>query len=832
MKIIYKVVHMKKLLLFAALFTANAYVSAQLLPSEAGTIGKERFDINVKAEKVQTPSMLQASPTLKATSRLDWRAAVKSEKLAETLENGSSIYIVELKDGSIVRRLETTSTEPRQTIVSSQTKSSPSSRTAAQTPVVSFSEGFEGWDEETFDWIPDGWVDESKTGMVPTEKQNLTWYTTSGDLNYPTEGFYMGTIKVELINNNTETIEQDEWLISPEIRIEADNRLEFDLCFKPGWVLFDPKTFSFTAQNTTLQVLVTSDKGETWKEIWNATNEAKTYSYAELTADLQTIYGTWIRKQIDLSEYVDKDIKLAFRFVGKNGEAMSLDNIRIAPPMPDPLYRQPIGSFYIGFNEDFLSLNNSFMLSPAYQDLTWYNFSSLESEYFKWSIADPNTGNTVDYSDTDLTANYPYAVTNLPVLTGYTLNGKYASTYQWGNINQDYIQYGGSTTFNLGDGSTIEMGAGNYDLYNSFTIGMVDEGSYIFGTNSSAFWGAQYQVTAIANLFEKPLRKYAFDRIWLHCLDVKADPDAEFKLTIYRVDESGVIQEQIASSICYGAEVIDAFTADGMSYNSVPFTFMETDPYTGRERKTWLEIEDAIFVELSGFTSKKVQSFAPCFQYYPHPTYDNFAYVYISYAGNTSDLYSVNEVLPTMYTSFLFGMNVAYPFMLTDDDTYIAPVEGGTKEFIITSFYDTDSWKTNKIPEWITIGDSYKNSNEDIVLPVTVDPLTSGNGRSFDIEITTYASDLTLHIKQGATSNIEILNDDRISAVRYGEDAFNLTYPAGMDRVSIVDITGKVIISYKLSAEGNFILPASMLNKGIYILKFEGEKNEAIKIIK
>ncbi|NDW10162.1 choice-of-anchor J domain-containing protein [Dysgonomonas sp. 520] len=822
---------MKKLLIIAAFLAANTYVRAQqeLLPSEARTVGKERLNTDIKLKKVQTSPFRKVSPTLKNTVRLNENALIKKESLAKELGGGSSIYIVELEDGTKVKRMKMPSTKSEQKSIVNQ-----KSRLKAQPqiPVVTFSESFEGWDGEMFDWIPGSWVDESKTGMNPTKEQNLTWYTSAGVRDYPSDGVFMAHINIGLIDNGVETIEQDEWLITPQIKIAEDNRLQFDLCFKPGWVLLNPKTLTFNAENTTLKILITNDDGNTWKELWNATDEAKTFTYKELLADLQTIYGTWIRKQVDLSEYANQDVKIAFRFVGTNGESMSLDNLIISPPMPEPLYHRPSGAFFMGFSENYSALTNSFILSPAYEDATWYNFSSLDSKSFVWSVPDPETGKIVESTDTNLVTNYPYVSSNLPILTGYTEGNKYTSSYQWGTINQDLIQYGGSTGFNLGDGTSIEMGAGNYDIYNMFDIGYVDEDSYVFGSNSDKFWGNYYKVDGIANLFEKPLRKYAFDKMWIHCLNFDGDPDVELKLYIYKVDTStGVIQDMIATSTCYGADVATHFTADGFAYNSIPFTFKEIDPATGRERLTWLEIDDAIFVEVFGFNSKKVRSFAPCYQALPHPTFDNYAYIYLSYGGGAGNLYSVNTLIPSLYTSFLFNMNAVYPFMLTEDSNYNAPVDGGTKEFVITSYYDSDSWRMNDLPEWITVGKTYINSSNDVILPVTVNPLSGSKGRSHDIKISSYASDVTLKITQGEMSGIEQLNVEDVK-VAYNGNSYKLTYPAGIDRVSVVNTAGQIVASYELPVGGSYVMPATNLNKGVYILKFEGSKNRMVKVMR
>lgn len=516
---------------------------------------------------------------------------------------------------------------------------------------------------------------------------------------------------------------------------------------------------------------------------------------------------------------------------GIDSESGTLISEKAAEATPSALYSRPDGYFFWGMTEDYGSITKACMLGPAFTPAKWRNLSNADSERFSWSFIDPDYVSETPpaiqtITDTDLEAAYPIAIFEAPTLTAFA-GAESSSTYTWSNASgAGYVQTGGSTR--LSDGSVV--GTCNYDLGLKFASGTAAENVYIFGTGSEQFWKTT-KVEAIANYFKKPLHAYFFTKVWIHCGHFEADNDAEFALTIQRVVD-GVLSDTIAASVCLGGDVV----ADDRGYCAIPFTFTAKDPDTGLETETHLEIKDAIFITLSGFTDGKVKSLDPFFQSGDHPSKESNAFIYLK---NTSSgkmtLANTSSVLKDFYTSFLFNMDAVYPYLWTKNTQYDAPNTGGTQNFDITSYWIPEVWKIEH-PDWISTGECTTNKETGInTLPVTAAPLPAGmEGRTAYVKITSYACDLTLKVVQGngGTSGIDANETEAgVKAVRQGDD-FMLSYPQGLTAVTVYAVSGVRIASYPLSANGQFTLPAAELPKGVYILEFSGNQRKSIKILK
>ena len=824
---------MKKGLLFTAMLAVCTCVGAQsistkVLRERESSASSSKLEMKQNVNAVATSRVNLQKSKLKAST-------VKQVIASKQLKSGNSLQIAEMENGMVVKRIQNPA---RQAVDKVLKRNSAITRaeTRATTPV--FFEGFEGWDGEAFDWIPAGWVDESKAGHVAVDGEtNLTWTTTGAGFVAPTEGDYMGRVQVSIPSEEAPAQTQDEWLITPSFTPQSDNNLYFDMNYSPGWMLLDLNSFQFTASNTTLEVQISEDNGVTWAKVFDALDEARKLTEDELWDDLYSYGGTWLTIKINLSAYVDKEIKVAFRYVGIDGESICLDAVTVTDPSPEALYVVPSGYFYYGMDENysFFATANA-VLGPAYEEARWYNYSNFDSEAFNWQFTDPTfeSAEPVVLTDINPTIEYPYAIVDVPTLEASAVAGKYTSSYQWGGEAANLMMTGGGSTYTFsGQTEPSQMGAGNYDNSLGFTMGRVQSGGYVFGTNNAAFW-APFELDAIANFYEKPLHEYMVERFWIHAGNFAASPDAELTLTIRRVNDLGQLTDTIATSVCYANEVIHAYDNGGTGYYSIPFTFKTIDPETGREVDTFLEIKDAIFVEMKGFTDGTVTSLAPFFQYYDHPSYNSYAYVYLNRTVDgqtTRSLYSAPNAIGA-YTSFLFNMDAVYPWMFADENRFEAPVGGGTKNFNISTYFVPESWYlTEELPGWITLGTVENLGGGVCALPVTAAALGSEPGRYAEITVRSYASEVKLVVTQGDVTGVSTETVSVVNAVRNG-DNFELSYPAEMNAVTVINAAGQVVASYKLSENGKFSVPTANLSKGLYILKFNGEKSATVKILK
>lgn len=201
-------------------------------------------------------------------------------------------------------------------------------------------EGFEAWDSVASDWLPDGWSEEnSDTDLAKLNDGVFTWHvgTQNGFLPYPTEGSAYAVIYYAYTTDdsgNKTDLPQDEWLLTPWTSVSKNAELTFDLGYAPLF-LFDLNTgnidwskndFINKKSSTTMQILIREEGGE-WEELLDIYDEWEEVPFSELFEKHSG--STFFSYKIDLAEYEEKNVQVAFRFVGMYGNTMELDAVKI-----------------------------------------------------------------------------------------------------------------------------------------------------------------------------------------------------------------------------------------------------------------------------------------------------------------------------------------------------------------------------------------------------------------------------------------------------------------------------------------------------------------------
>lgn len=819
---------MKNLLLLSLALSASMMIAAPAVKSL--NKNARALPVSNKIEKVSDMAKLHAPNTVCKTGL----QVVASQKL----KNGSSVQYVKTNDGKIQKRLLPNDNKLRVSAKAANKFATPKAVTAP-----SFFESFEGWDGKTRDWIPENWQDVSKLGHVDKGpgNYNLTWTTTDGAFGTPVDGNYYCRVQVSVPEEGVPVEQQDEWLITPSITVGANENLSFYLTYHPGWTLIDINTFQFTAQNNILEVLISEDGGNNWKKVWDCLADAKTYTEDELWNDLMSMSdGVTIYVPIKMKEYEGKAVKVAFRYYGINGESMCVDAVKMGIPTPEAYYFPPYGYFNNGFSIDYVASQAYWLLGAAYTESEWINASNDDSESFSWTYSDPEKEfNTSTSTDVNLVVTYPYAQFDAPALTA-SAAGAADSVYTW-HKGAGFIQTGGNNEVTFtGDTEPTVLGACNYDLSKKFTELTTGDDQYAFGTGSNEWWAGVYEADAanlrsIANFFEEPLKPYFITTMWINC-NVIAEPDAEFKLIIRRVVDN-VLADTIAESTCSGADIIK--DADG--YCSIPFTFTEIDPVTGLESDTYLDIKDAILVELTGFQSPKVSLFSPFMQSQPNEDGTCWSYYFIDLTtgGETTTEFSSTDALRTssgpLYSAFLFNMDATYTWMFTNEEAkFVAPAEGGSKDFVVNSYYYSSAWavaeqEDGTLPEWVKISMADDETTGLSTLTIAVDPLGEETGRGTKFTLYTPGASQVFEIEQGDYHSVSTTTVNPVKVIATDGD-FTVSYPSTVNSVKVYTVSGQLVSEYALPETGEYVIPAQELVKGMYIFKFND--NNVCKAIK
>ncbi len=126
---------------------------------------------------------------------------------------------------------------------------------------------------------------------------------------------------------------QDEWLISPEVTLPANNPIvRFFFQTVKDW-LVTPNN------NADINVKISTDGGSSWTQLWNEHNYAalKNHEWAEVTLDLQA--------------YAGQSVKIAFQYVGTNAARCSIDKVTIFErPAEDLALASARVNFYPAYN--------------------------------------------------------------------------------------------------------------------------------------------------------------------------------------------------------------------------------------------------------------------------------------------------------------------------------------------------------------------------------------------------------------------------------------------------------------------------------------------------
>ena len=818
---------MKKMLL-GFILCAMGVITFAAQPVSSSKLKKGRpVQSTVLTDAKQTKAFQQSVALSKfAVSRKDVKV------ISSTKKGNINLEIVQTQDGVFHKRITHLRNENKLPL---NKNSSPVSLRAGETNTLF--ESFEDWDESDT-WLPAGWSLESKEGNAAGDDPSLVWHSSYAYQILgvtPTDGNVLEWISIAIPEEDTPIPVQDEWLISKAFTPKQNDLLLFDLYYAPFWFFLDMFTFEFDFENplANIQVMISIDNGAKWDVLWDASigdyNEDNIW---DLTDE------TWETVNISLSDYVGKSVKIAFRYTAKEGagNSVALDNIIVDDVPPIALYRRPQGFFYSGLSIDYSSFLADQMIGPAYVDAKWTNLSKYANTY-SWIFPNQKeNGSDLKFSNEDVTIKYPYGSYEMP-----TLNAKGAtqtSSYQWGTSEDGrYFRSGGymMAFSSESDEDGFVIGAGNFDLTKKIILPQFNEGDYCYGTSLNDE-DEHANIDAIANYFEKPLHKYVLDGLWISAGEATAPAGFEFKLTIRRVVD-GFLSDTIATAVCKIEDVVKVEE----EYYSLPFTeFIVIDPEIGLEiTEDYLEIEDAIFIELTGFNGKPNVSFGAFSQALntaPGGESNAFVYLFLENVDGEIErkLLNSSDYLVRGATSLLFNLDLAYSFILTSDgdEKFAAPNAGGNKTFDIISFFSPDEWEY-ELPDWISDDIKFDEEKWDIKWTLTAKPLPNNlSGRTAYIKVSIPGSDFTIVVTQGnETANSAPAQMFKSKVINTG-NSFELSYPAGQfSAVSIINMAGQQVANYSLPSTGTFSVPVSSLAKGVYLVRFYGKSNEVIKVI-
>lgn len=583
---------------------------------------------------------------------------------------------------------------------------------------ASFFESFEDWDGTTLNWVPDGWTIKSdgEEGLSENEKWGVGYTSPEEGLPAASDGNYVAAIYFSM------EFQQDEWLITPEIQVKENEILSFDLYAVPFFFYnlekIDWDTYEFIGEREIIcnvEVWAQSE-GEEWQQVWDYMSKFANMSGYDILMATPSSLET---QTVSLADFVGKTVKLAFRYVGLNGDSVFLDAVTVGlPSLEGVCYTNPFETLYWGYDRQagWGSLSLGIAQYPVLAPITWMNNTWNDAATYSWTYHDPETNDfataddqeqlTVtyrpDYTSDFTTRNNWYYPPTLHASAPGASDSEYTAPYS-------YLQAGGKSEYLFeGESEPWEVGLLPFD-HNSegetFTIidddVIGDMALPIFGhnVNTDSYWlnytlngeapgeGDYVHLNAIMNYILPASAPLVVTGV--HVLGLgKISENAEFQVEIVTLNDEGVpdMENPLVSATCTGTDVIIAEGGTN-NYLTIPFDF-ETPVVIDNSNTGYM-------VKFSGFNSPEVEYFTPLQSAYPNPDYMCFGWLVkeINVGGwyaeeSYSPIANFEGDFGECYNGFAINLCGFYPWLDSEvEDIEVSP-DGTPVTVPLSSYYD------------------------------------------------------------------------------------------------------------------------------------------------
>lgn len=673
------------------------------------------------------------------------------------------------------------------------------------------------------------------------------WEATKGDgFTFAYSGTYVERVQVSMADFTADPItfaeQQDEWLITKAITPKTGDYLTFQLCYSPCFTLLNESTMDFSSVNNILEILVTTDDGKTWEKVWDVLDDARSYTEDELWDDGRSFIRPYHPMLVNISKYVGKNIKIAFRYYGINGESMMLDDVKVGEATPTAAATAPNAVFPIGLSLDGYNLNDAsgnvlnLALAPYKTSLEWTNVSPAY-ESCTWTYPDEEGNETTSSSKNLEAPEYGFGQYVAPSLVT-KIGSKTSDAVKL----YDAVQYGGSVMLKDGD-NYLSFDAAMYDLNRLVSkkakFSLARDGVFGMGATSDATWNQLLKtegmkVTGMGMFIPQPAAPYTLSsaNAVVYYTAGKLTDKSQLKATVYKVEDDGSFTA-MAEGYCSPSEI---YKADDKSYPKAVFYFeREID---GLPTQAELFVDYPIVIQFSADLAEGEEfDFVNAFDSAPNEV-ENNVYVFFNDASgtrkmiNTTDLsFEDGSAAAGLYASF----DATYSWLRSDEDAFEAKPAGESKTFDLDSYYNLVNSKGENLAtatgeglgDWYTVSFANGSDTEPAKMTVTVNALPEGTDvRSsyFDVEV--FGMMKRFYVAQHSEAGV---SDLAVSATKAFVNGGNIVVSSPKaTRVAVYNVAGQKVAEQAFA--GKATIKASDFAKGIYVLKFND--NTVLKLTK
>lgn len=831
---------MRKMVLFSAAVLATGVAMA----ANPTKVTETRMSsAGLRAERMNQQFFNKTAVTLRANDKSNVVAS-------KQLKDGSSINLVKGNDGHLYKVLNR-SLRASDKITPSKSRINAPAVMKADENATLF-EGFESYEGQTSrGWVPEDWSQESKTNpphVAPEGKGTcLVWEATKGDgFTSAYSGTYVERVQVSIADFTADPItfaeQQDEWLITKAITPKTGDYLTFQLCYSPCFTLLNESAMDFSSVNNILEVLVTTDDGKTWEKVWDVLDDARSYTVDELWDDGSSFVRPYHPMLVNISKYVGKNIKIAFRYYGINGESMMLDDVKVGEATPTAAATAPNAVFPIGFSLEGYNLSDgsgnvlNLALAPYKTSLEWTNVSPAY-ESCTWTYPDEEGNETTSSSKNLEAPEYGFGQYGAPSLVT-----KIGSKTSDAAKLYDAVQYGGSVMINHGD-SYLSFDAAMYDLNRLVSkkakFSLAGDGVFGMGATSDATWNQLLEtegmkVTGMGMFIPQPAAPYTLSsaNAVVYYTAGKLTDKSQLKATVYKVEDDGSFTA-MAEGYCSPSEF---YKADEESNTKAIFYFeREID---GLPTQAELFVDYPIVIQFSADLAEGEEfDFVNAFDSAPNEV-ENNVYVFFNDAEGTRKMINTTALsfedgsaAAGLYASF----DATYSWLRSDEDAFEAKPAGESKTFDLDSYYNLVNSKGEDLAtatgeglgDWYTVSFANGSGTEPAKMTVAVNALPEGTDvRSsyFDVEV--FGMKKRFYVAQHSEAGV---SDLAVSATKAFVNGGNIVVSSPKaTRVAVYNVAGQKVAEQAFA--GKATIKASDFAKGIYVLKFND--NTVLKLTK
>lgn len=571
-------------------------------------------------------------------------------------------------------------------------------------------------------------------------------------------------------------------------------------------------------------------------------DDARSYTEDELWDDGMSFVRPYHPMLVNISKYVGKNIKIAFRYYGINGESMMLDDVKVGEATPTAAATAPNAVFPIGLSLEGYNLNDgsgnvlNLALAPYKTSLEWANVSPAY-ESCTWTFPDEEGNETTSSSKNLEAPEYGFGQYDAPSLVT-----KIGSKTSDATKLYDAVQYGGSVMIKNGD-NYMSFDAAMYDLNRLVSekakFSLAGDGVFGMGATSDATWNQLLKtegmkVTGMGMFIPQPAAPYTLSsaNAVVYYTAGKLTDKSQLKATVYKVEDDGSFTA-MAEGYCSPSEF---YKADEESNTKAIFYFeREID---GLPTQAELFVDYPIVIQFSADLAEGEEfDFVNAFDSAPDEV-ENNVYVFFNDAEGTRKMINTTALsfedgsaAAGLYASF----DATYSWLRSDEDAFEAKPAGESKTFDLDSYYNLVSSKGENLAtatgeglgDWYTVSFANGSGTEPAKMTVTVNALPEGTDvRSsyFDVEV--FGMKKRFYVAQHSEAGV---SDLAVSATKAFVNGGNIVVSSPKaTRVAVYNVAGQKVAEQAFA--GKTTIKASDFAKGIYVLKFND--NTVLKLTK